>query len=113
MGHPRRTIAIIALTLAGCSSQVLPASTPTSDAVILRLNATTATLPLINDLTASYAQVTPGVNFEITTSSYETAVRQALGDPPIYFLTNHLPRAKSSMGRACRPGWNRHHYPAQ
>ncbi len=91
MGHRQRTIVILALALAGCSSPLRPATTPTSDAVLIRLNATSATLPLINDLTRSYAQVTSGVSFEISSTNYEGAVRRAGSSDPVYFLTNHLP----------------------
>ena len=90
MGH-KRTIVILALALAGCSSPLRPVSTPTSDAVLIRLNATSATLPLINDLTRSYAQVTSGVSFEISSTNYNGAVRRAGSSDPVYFLTNHLP----------------------
>ncbi|HLV34207.1 MAG TPA: substrate-binding domain-containing protein [Spirillospora sp.] len=91
MGRARRTLVIVGLTLASCSSPVLPASTPTSDAVILRLNSSPAMLPLLTELTQSYTQVMPGVHFEISTASHATLISQAVGNDGIYFLTNHLP----------------------
>jgi phosphate transport system substrate-binding protein len=97
MGDTRRGIAILALALAGCSNQIVPASTPTSDAVVIRLNATSATLPLINDLTRSYAQVRPGVTFEISSGNYQAAARAASGAAGIYFLSNHLPPPEASL----------------
>lgn len=96
MGDTRRGIAILALALAGCTNQIVPASTPTSDAVLIRLNATTATLPLINDLTRSYAQVRPSVSFEINGGNYQAAMDVANAEPGIYFLTNHLPPPEES-----------------
>ncbi len=96
MGRTRRTLAIVVLTLAGCSTPVLPASTPTIDPVILRLNSTTATLPLLSDLTRTYAQLAPEVRFEISTSSYTAAAARAMASPPVYFLTNHLPPPEDS-----------------
>jgi phosphate transport system substrate-binding protein len=89
----------MALMLASCSGQVLPASTPASDeAVILQLSATSATLPLINDLSYSYSRITAGISFEIISGSYQAAVRRALGDPSVYFLTNHLPEQSRLWG---------------
>lgn len=97
MGRAGRTVAIVALALAGCSNPVLPASTPTSDAVFIQLNTTTATLPLMTDLTRTYAQVNPAVNFEVSVGNFESAAVQALNDPPVYFLTNHLPPPEESV----------------
>lgn len=91
MRRAKRTLAIMALTLASCSAQIVPASTPTIDTAILRLNGTSATLPLLTDLTRSYAQIMPGVNFDFHISNYATALSQAFGADPVYFLTNHLP----------------------
>ena len=91
MRRAKRTLAIMALTLASCSAQIVPASTPTIDAVILRLNGTSATLPLLTDLTRGYAQIAPTVSFEINVTNYAAAVEKAFSDDPIYFLTNHLP----------------------
>lgn len=82
---------IAAFTLVSCSSQVLPASTPTSDAAILRLYTSTATMRLANDLTLSYAQLYPTVSFDVLVSNYEGVVERALGEEHSYFLTNHLP----------------------
>src|SRR5690606_10759565 len=96
MRGAKRTLAIMALTLASCSAQIVPASTPTIDAVILRLNGTSATLPLLTDLTRSYAQIAPTVSFEINVTNYAAAVERAFGDDPIYFLTNHLPPPEQS-----------------
>jgi phosphate transport system substrate-binding protein len=87
---------MMALTLVGCSAQILPASTPTINAAILRLNSNTATLPLLTDLTRSYAQIAPGISFEIHVSDYASAVEQAFSTEAIYFLTNHLPPPEES-----------------
>jgi phosphate transport system substrate-binding protein len=91
MRGAKRTFAIMALTLASCSAQIVPASTPTIDAMTLRLNGTSATLPLLTDLTRRYAQIAPGISFEINVTNYATAVGRTFSDDPIYFLTNHLP----------------------
>lgn len=91
MRGTRRAIAMLALTLAGCGGQVLPASTPTSDAILLRLNSTSATLPLLTELTRAYTQIMPGVTFEIRALSFAAAVEETLSSDAVYFLTNHLP----------------------
>lgn len=96
MGAARRTFAIVALTLVGCSARILPASTPTTDSAILRVNSTSATLPLLTDLTRRYAQISPSVSFEISTSNYATAADHAFGEGAVYFLTNHLPPPEQS-----------------
>lgn len=98
MVRARRTIALVALAVVGCSNQVLPASTPTSNAVLIQLNTTTATLPLITELTRSYAQVNPGVSFEVSVGDYASVEAAADRSTPIYFLSNHLPLpAESSL----------------
>ncbi len=91
MRRARRVIAIAAFTLASCSSQVLPASTPTSDAVILRLYTTTATVRLTNALTLSYARLYPSVSFDILVSNYEGVVDRVGALEQVYFVTSHLP----------------------
>jgi phosphate transport system substrate-binding protein len=96
MRRAKRTLAIMALTLASCSAQIVPASTPTIDAVILRLNGTSATLPLLTDLTRGYAQIAPTVSFEINVTNYAAAVDKAFSGDAIYFLTNHLPPSEES-----------------
>jgi phosphate transport system substrate-binding protein len=92
----RRTLALMALTLVSCSSPVLPASTPTSDAVVLTISATTATMPLLTDLTQSYAQIAGDIRFEITVSNYRSAAQRAIAENPVYFLTTHLPPPEQS-----------------
>ena len=66
-------------------------STPTSDAVILRLYSTTSTLRLVEDLTRAYVQNTPQISFDLFTGSYDTLVRRIAGDEQAYFVTSHLP----------------------
>ncbi|MAS32932.1 MAG: hypothetical protein CL610_02920 [Anaerolineaceae bacterium] len=93
----KRTLAIMAFTLVSCSAQVVPATTPTTNAVVLRLNASNATLPLLTDLTQQYAKIMPGVSFEINVSNYASAVENAFSDDPVYFLTNHLPPEDNAL----------------
>ena len=98
MRRARRTLSLVALTLVSCTGQVLPASTPTSAAAVLSINATTATLPLITDLTQAYAQVAPDISFEIVIGNYAAAAVQALSGEKIFFLTNHLPDQSGLWG---------------
>lgn len=91
MRRARRTFAIVALSLVSCSAQVLPASTPTSHTIALKLYATTATIPLLNDLVASYTASHPDFVFEVLTGNYQIALEKLAADEIPYFLSNHLP----------------------
>lgn len=91
MGRTQRALAIVAFTLVSCSNQMLPASTPTSDAIVLRLYATTPTIPLVNELTRSYAQTYPAINFELTTGNYALMLEEVTQNVEAYMLTNYLP----------------------
>jgi phosphate transport system substrate-binding protein len=96
MQRTRRALVTMAFVLASCSSPVLPASTPTTHAVTLRLYATSATLPLLNDLIRAYAQRTPDVSFDVRSASYESVIDLLLQEPDAYFVTNHLPPPETS-----------------
>lgn len=92
MGRAGRTIAIVAFTLVtSCSTQMIPAATPTTQTTALRLYTTTATLPLARDLTNGYSQAQPNIVFEIASGNYQAMIEQLGEDDSAYFLTNHLP----------------------
>jgi phosphate transport system substrate-binding protein len=91
MRRTKRALAIVAFTLVSCSSTVVPASTPTSNSIILRLYATTPTIPLLEDLTAHYSQNYPSFVFETETGNYQTILDKLLAGEAPYALTNHLP----------------------
>lgn len=82
---------VVAFTLVSCSTPVLPASTPTSDAITLRVYATTATFPLLKDLTARYTEVHPNVSFETASGNFQTMFGELMNGEQAYLLTNHLP----------------------
>ena len=90
MGRTKRTLAAVAFTLVSCSSQILPAATPTTQAVVLRLYATTATIPLVHTLTSNYSRMNPSITFDVTTGNYEAMVQEVMRDDTAYLLTNHL-----------------------
>lgn len=90
MRRTKRTIAVVAITLVSCSSRIVPATTPTFQTVTLRLHATTATAPLMNDLAASYSQRFP-FTFDIVTGNYATLLDSLNRGEISYFLSNHLP----------------------
>ncbi len=90
MGRTKRTLVIAAFTLVSCSSRIVPAATPTFQTTTLRLYATTATAPLINDLAASYSHFYP-YTFDIVTGNYEAMLDSLLRGDSRYFLSNHLP----------------------
>lgn len=99
MGTTKRTLAAVAFTLVSCSSQILPAATPTNHVTALRLYATTPTIPLIHNLTTTYSRLNPSITFEITTGDYEAMVQEVMRDDSAYLVTNHLD-AQSSLWAA-------------
>jgi len=90
MGRTKRTLAAVAFTLVSCSSQILPAATPTTQAVVLRLYATTSTMPLVHTLTSNYSRLNPSITFEVSSGNYEAMVQEVMRDDTAYLLTNHL-----------------------
>lgn len=92
MGRARKTLVVVAFTLVSCSSQVVPAATPTSNSALLRVYATTSVIPLANELTIAYSQIAPNITFDIATGNYDAIVEQVINsDEPAYFISNHLP----------------------
>lgn len=91
MQRTRRTLAIVAFTLASCSAQIVPASTPTSGPDVLRLYVTTPAVPLITRLAERYREIEPKIRFDVISSSYETALEMLLAGNVPYLVTNHLP----------------------
>ncbi len=92
MSRTRRTLTILALTTTfmGCSTQTTPATTPTLLAEPLRIDTTTATMPLIIDLTTAYNAVQPRAVFDTQDANYQTILRNMLiGETP-YFMSNHI-----------------------
>jgi phosphate transport system substrate-binding protein len=92
MRHANRAIAILALTLVtSCSNQTLPAATPPSTLTPLRLYATDAALPLLQDLVLAYANVSPTIVFDTQSADYASLVEQVLAGELPYFVTNYVP----------------------
>lgn len=91
MRGTKRALVVVAFTLVSCSSQFIPAATPTSKSAVLRLYATTPVVPLIEELTTTYSQMYPTISFDIVSGNYETIVEQVLREKTAYFLSNHLP----------------------
>jgi phosphate transport system substrate-binding protein len=102
MRRAKHALAVVAFTLVSCSTSALPASTPTSDSITLRVYATTATIPLIYDLTSHYSEVNPTVTFEIVNGDYQTIFDRMMSDGKGYLLTNHL---AEGSGESALPAW--------
>src|SRR5262245_28507265 len=98
MGRTRRTFVVIAFTLVSCSSQLVPAATPTSRVVTLRLYATTAAIPLVNELTTAYTQTHPNITFDIATGDYQAMINRLMSERNFYFVSTHLPSASPLWG---------------
>lgn len=91
MDPAKRIIVIAAFTLVSCSSQVIPAATPTSNSTTIRFDASHAMAPLLNDLTTEYTHTNPNLSFEIDTSHQATLRQQVEENTVPYFLSNHFP----------------------
>jgi hypothetical protein len=90
MKSPKQTLAIVAFTtLVGCSSPTVPATMPDASASMLRLYATSATLPLVIDLTEAYSD--RQLTFETRSSSFRTALNSLIEGETPYLFTSHLP----------------------
>lgn len=90
MRPSRRALAIVAITLVSCSTQVIPASTPTSNTTALHVYATTATLPLLTDLTSQYVKSNVTLAFETQSGNYEAVLRSLIAGEMPFFLSNHI-----------------------
>lgn len=97
MLRPKHTLVMVTFALVSCSTPVAPASTPTHGAVTLHLYATTAAIPLLNDLTSQYIETHPNVSFETTTGDFQTMMQQLNQDREGYLLSNHLPDDNSIL----------------
>ncbi len=102
MRQAKHALAVVAFTLVSCSTSALPASTPTSDAITLRVYATTATIPLLHSLTTQYSAINPSVTFEIISGDFQTVFDRLVADKEGYILTNHLPTGAAD---AVFPAW--------
>lgn len=87
-----RTLAIVALTttLISCSGQAVPATTPAGSPEKLHIHATTATIPLVLDLTTAYTEEHPLVSFDTRNTNYRSSLEHLLNGEIAYFLSNHL-----------------------
>ncbi|MFN8372880.1 MAG: phosphate ABC transporter substrate-binding protein [Anaerolineae bacterium] len=98
MRRAKRALAIITFTLVSCSSQVIPASTPATPPTTLLLYGTTATLPLIQDLTSAYSLTHPNLIFETQVASYESLVERVMRLEIPYFVSTYLPIDSPLLG---------------
>lgn len=86
-----RALIVVAFTLVGCTQRVIPSVTPALEARTLRVYATSAALPLLEDLTQAYSALNQDIAFEMETGSFrEMLARLTTGETP-YFLSAHLP----------------------
>jgi phosphate transport system substrate-binding protein len=85
-----RTLVIVAFTtLVGCSSPGLPATMPDATETALKLYATSATFPLVTELTGVYTD--RYITFETRSGTLRAALTSLLeGDSP-YFISSHIP----------------------
>ena len=91
MGQARTAIFITAFALFGCSSQIVPAATPTSKAVLLRFGATGAMQPLVNDIAQGYLAERPSISLDTRQITYDQTPPQDSEENATYYLSSHLP----------------------
>ncbi|HEX2622823.1 MAG TPA: substrate-binding domain-containing protein, partial [Phototrophicaceae bacterium] len=99
MKSPKHTLVIVAFTtLVSCSSPGVPATMPDTPAQALRLFATSATLPLVTDLTGAYGD--KQLTFETQSSNFQSALTSLLeGGETSYLFTTHLPPPETLTAR--------------
>lgn len=87
----RNSFAILAFTaLFGCSVSA-PATTPTTDKIMLDLHSTHATQPLTRELTQHYANLYPEIHFNTSINSYGMLLEQLNARQINYFISSHIP----------------------
>lgn len=79
------------VTLASCSQRAIPSATPALETRTLRVYATSAAMPLLEDFAESYSALNRDIAFELETGSFrEMLARLMTGETP-YFLSTWLP----------------------
>src|SRR5688572_21627882 len=92
MQRAKRVLAIATFTLiTSCTPQMIPAATPPTALVPLRLYATSATLPLMHELASVYGRTHSAVVFDALEGNYESIVERLMLMETPYFNSNHLP----------------------
>ncbi len=86
-----RALIVVAFTLVSCSTRVSPSATPTLESRALRLYATSASLPLLEDLTQTYSTLNRDIVFEIESGSYQEMLARLVAGDVSYFLSTYLP----------------------
>lgn len=69
----------------------MPAATPTGEGAVLRMFASNAALPLVQELTRAYSREHTNISFELESGNFEAVLQRLYdGDTP-YFLSSYLP----------------------
>jgi phosphate transport system substrate-binding protein len=89
----KRTIVILSLALAGCSSTVAP---PTTDVIALKLLTDRATRPLLHDLTTSYHPDGVNLTWDIQVGDARSVLDWLKNGEAPYALTDYLPTGMDS-----------------
>lgn len=85
--------------LVSCSARMLPASTPTQNAAVLRLMTSTATFPLVQELTRAYTQHTGGeVTFDVSAGNAQSMLERLTAGEAPFLISSHLAGRQTSSG---------------
>jgi phosphate transport system substrate-binding protein len=82
---------IVAFTLVSCSTRVTPSATPTLETRALRLYATSAAMPLLEELTDAYSRLNRDISFELESGSFQEMLGRLVAGETPYFLSAYLP----------------------
>ncbi len=85
-----KALFLVALTVASCSTPVIPAATPTSSTIRLQVWATTSTVTLLQDATQEYGLTRPNLVVETKVGNHATLASQTMQEQSAYFISNHL-----------------------
>lgn len=87
----KQTLTIMAFaTLFGCTSN-LPASTPTTDMILLELHSTRSTQALTRELAQAYQDTRPDFDFDLYTDTYANLISQLHSGQISYFISGFVP----------------------
>lgn len=91
MGPAKRALLVAAFTLASCSSQTIPAATPTNENNTLQLASTTVAAPLMSNLTYSYSRVQPHITFDLSIQKHATLIQHVQDQHIPFVISQNYP----------------------
>lgn len=98
MKRAKRTLAIVALAFSvGCTRQLMPATPAPTEAVVLHIQSTNDSRPLLDLLMQNYQATFPEQTFETQSGNYGTTFQNLLNGDTKYFISQHLPNDSETL----------------